>query len=170
VSDLFVENYLAIKWLHLIAVAAWFWSTSVAYSWYVVPAYRAFHKKGNAENRSRLIDAMVRFDRGAVLEHIAFPTILVTGLIMVWAGGWSMLELSWLGVKLLIVVGVFIPMELVDFWLAHGPGNKDRILRTGDDTRMDKALAAHWKFFRLTTPIVITMIPATMFLAVVKPF
>ncbi len=34
--------YLYIKTLHLLAVMAWVWSTSVAYAFYLVPIFKAW--------------------------------------------------------------------------------------------------------------------------------
>jgi len=41
------------------------------------------------ELQRRLIWAYEQFDKTVVLEHIAFPVVLITGLLMFFMAGWS---------------------------------------------------------------------------------
>src|SRR3546814_1487405 len=62
--------YLEIKFVHLAAVMAWLWSTSVAYVHYLLPAFHAWRRNPDDEGVIALRDwVMDRFDRGAVIEH-----------------------------------------------------------------------------------------------------
>src|SRR3546814_1694152 len=46
----------------------------------------------------------------AVIEHIAFPIVMISGPLLYWVGGWDS-SATWLMIKLLIVVGFFLPIE-----------------------------------------------------------
>jgi uncharacterized membrane protein len=61
-----------------------------------------------------LIWAYEQFDKTVVLEHIAFPVALITGLLMFVMAGWTA-DNSWILVTLVIDVGFFIPSEILDF-------------------------------------------------------
>jgi uncharacterized membrane protein len=172
IRSAFAPYYLYIKFVHLLAVMIWSFSTAVAYVWYVRSAYLGWQRDSENEEAKRRRDwAMEHFDRGVVLEHVAFPVVIITGPLLFIVGGWSVgLSLTWLLTKIAIVVLVFVPMEAVDYWLSHFGGNKHRIRRQGDLEKYERYMARHWLFLRITTPIVITTIPAVIFLAVVKPY
>jgi uncharacterized membrane protein len=162
--------YLQVKFIHLLMVAMWTFSTAVAYRDYVFPAFKAWEK--DPENPTRIAirdDFLRRFDHGAQLEHFAFPVLIVTGFMMVWIAGWPLTELSWLTVKLGIVLIVFIPVEVIDYYISHFGGNKEKILATGDMDRHEAMTRFHWRFFKVTTPLVVTLIPMIYYLAVTKP-
>ena len=112
---------------------------------------------------------MEAFDKGVVLEHVAFPGILATGLLMLWLGGWSPAESWWLTAKLALVILVFIPMEIVDYRISHFSKPKRQMRLDGETERLEAAIAFHWKFLRISTFFVVTTIPAAIYLAVVKP-
>ncbi|MEQ9529843.1 MAG: DUF2269 family protein [Parvibaculaceae bacterium] len=168
--ELLAPWYAQIRFLHVIFVGIWAFSTAVAYQNYVIPAFRrALAAPGDAEaiaHRNRMIEA---FDKGVVLEHVAFPGILVTGLLMLWLGGWSLTESWWLTAKLVLVVLVFIPMEIVDYRISHFSKPKRQMRLDGETDRLEAAIAFHWKFLRVSTFFVVTTIPAAIYLAVVKP-
>ena len=65
------------------------------------------------ELQRRLIWAYEQFDKTVVLEHIAFPVVLITGLLMFFMAGWS-IDSQWLLINLGIVIGFFIPLEILD--------------------------------------------------------
>ncbi len=164
--------YLEIKFVHLIFVMIWAWSTAVAYGWYVRLTYlRSLENPDDEERRKRRNWALEQFDRGAIMEHVAFPVVVVTGPLLFIVGDWSIdFELSWLLVKLAIVIGIFLPMEVVDYWLCHFGGNKYRIRMAGDLDRYERVVVFHWLFLRITTPLVIVFVPTAVYLVVVKPF
>ena len=162
--------YLQIKFVHLFMVAMWSFSTMVAFRNYMVPAFRAWRK--NQEDASLIAtrnDCMERFDDGAILEHVAFPVILITGPLMVWLAGWSWQEVNWLTLKLAIVLLIFIPMELVDYYISHLGGNKAKIRAAGNPQRYETMIRFHWTFFRITTPLITVFVPLLFYLAVTKP-
>ena len=88
----------------------WFWSTSVAYTYYLVPLFRAWQQNPQELDRIHLRNwAMERFDDGAILEHIAFPIVLLTGVLLMLISGWSP-DAGWFALKLVLVVLVFLPI------------------------------------------------------------
>ncbi|MDX1734690.1 MAG: hypothetical protein R3228_09990 [Halioglobus sp.] len=162
--------YLHFKFVHLFMVAMWSFSTAVAYRNYILPAFHAWQRNPADEavlavrNRS-----MENFDRGAVLEHFAFPFVLLSGLAMVWLAGWNWQSVNWLTLKLAIVLVIFLPIETVDYYISHMGGNKRRIRLAGDMDRYETMVRFHWRFFRVTTPLIVVFVPLAFYLAVTKP-
>lgn len=162
--------YVYIKFVHVLAVMIWGWSTMVGFGWYLRPMYiKWLRNPGDEVARERRNWAMEHFDRGVVPEHVAFPIVIVTGLLMFVVGDWH-LGMNWLTFKLALVFGIFVPMEAVDYYLSHFGGNKEKIKKSGDMERYEKMIRVHWKFFIVTTPLVAIFIPTIIFLAIVKPF
>ena len=158
-AQLLAPYYLQIKFIHLLAVGAWLFSTSVAYGNYLVPLVRAWQRNPSDEELVRLRNwAMERFDDGAKLEHVAFPIILLTGPMLMLAAGWSPLH-GWFALKLVLVVLVFLPIEIVDYYLAHFGGNKEKLRLAGDAEGYEDAMHTHWWFLIFTTPVVVISIP-----------
>lgn len=161
--------YLQIKFLHVFFAMIWAFSTAVAYTYYVKGAFLRWERSPQdpeaVQRRNRAIEL---FDRGAVLEHVAFPVILITGPLMYWLGPWST-ESSWLMIKLAIVAAIFVPMEIFDYWLSHFGGNKERLRRRNLPDRYERAVRLHWTFLKVSTPLVMLFVPVIVYLAVVKP-
>ena len=161
--------YLQIKFIHLITVMIWSFSTAVAYTWYVRSAWLGWQKNPDDAARKQRRDwAMEQFDKGAVLEHIAFPFLLISGGLLFWITGWN-LDSPWLALKLVLVAGIFVPMEMVDYWLSHFGGSKRQWRNKDDNHRYEKLMHWHWLFFRISTPLVALFIPLIIYLAVTKP-
>jgi len=161
--------YLQIKVIHLLAVALWSFSTAVAYLYYIVPAFRAWERMPqDAGAIARRNDVMERFDRGVIIEHVAFPLLLATGVLMVWLAGWSWREVNWLSVKLGIVLLVFVPLEIIDYYLSHFGGNKRALRLSGNPERYETMTRLHWRFFRASTLLVVVFVPILYYLAVTK--
>jgi uncharacterized membrane protein len=162
--------YLEIKTLHLLAIALWSFSTAVAYRDYVVPAFSDWLKKpDDLEALARRDWVMERFDRGAQLEHVAFPIAIITGLCMIWIANWPLQAVNWLSIKLAIMLLIFVPVEIVDYHLAHFGGNKKKLSKNNDPHKYQRMTLLHWNFLRITAPVVVVFIPLIVYLAVVKP-
>lgn len=160
--------YPQIRFVHLLAVMIWSFSTAVAYTWYVKSAWLGWQRQPHDPARKARRDwAMEQFDRGAILEHVAFPLVIASGLTLFWLGGWS-LSSGWLLVKLALVVIIFVPMEVFDYWISHFGGSK-RQWRDNDPVRYERLMQWHWRFFRITTPLVVVFIPVIIYMAAVKP-
>jgi hypothetical protein len=168
---LLAPHYFSIKALHVLAVMIWGWSTAVAWIYYLKPAFRRAlaHPDDPAlqASRDRMMEA---FDRGVVVEHVAFPILLATGLAMLWLGGFAVWAWSWLSAKLLIVTLVFVPIEIADYHLAHFGGNKARARRSGNLERYRSLMRTHWIFLRISEPVVAVFVPLVVYLAIAKPF
>jgi uncharacterized membrane protein len=161
--------YLHIKFVHVAAVMAWSLSTSHAFLFYLVPVVREWRRNPTDPDRVRMRNwAMERFDAGVIIEHVAFPIVLITGLLLLTCGIWSV-ETGWLVLKLCIVVAIMIPIEIVDYWLSHFGGNKHGLRRRGEHSRYDAMMHVHWLFLLVSTPLVGIFIPLIIFLAIVKP-
>lgn len=160
--------YLEIKAIHLTAVAAWIWSTSVAYVYYLVPVFRDWRRQPDDPSVLALRDwVMDRFDRGAVIEHTMFPIVMITGPLLYWVGGWDT-RATWLSLKLLIVLGLFLPIEFFDYHLSHFAGNKRKARARGGDAEHERKLHQHWWFLLTTTPAIIFFALIVVWLACSK--
>lgn len=165
--------YLYIKMIHLPAVFLWGFSVIMGYSYYLVPVMQAWRRNSSDPGLTLMRNwVFERFDQGVVVEHIAYPLVLVSGILLFIAGGWGP-ESGWLMLKLAIVIAVTVPMEGIDYYISHWNGNK-RFLRDRDGKpdweRYETALHRHWWFFLVTTPAVGFMMGSVIYLAITKPF
>lgn len=162
--------YLYIKFVHLLFVMIWTWSTAHAFMYYLVPVFQEWRKNPDSPDAIRMRNwAMERFDAGVIYEHIAFPVILLTGVLLFIAGGWTT-EPLWLSLKLSIIVAIMLPLEITDYYLSHFGGNKLHIRLTGNMVRYDAMMYWHWLFLLLATPVIILFALGLIFLANLKPF
>ncbi len=168
--NLLSPYYMYIKFAHVIFVMMWAWSAVQAFTHYLIPAFSAWRQRPDDENAIKRRNwAIERFDDGVLFEHIAFPIVIITGLLLYVLGGWST-SANWLLLKLAIIVVLMIPIEIADYYLAHFGGNKARIRIAGDMQRYENMIQWHWLFFLITTPIIMLFATTIIFLAVVKPF
>ena len=162
--------YAYIKFVHLFFVMIWMWSTAVGFAFYLVPVFKAWRRDPDdpqiIEIRNWVIE---RFDHGVSYEHVAFPIVIATGPLLWMIGGWTP-DAGWLVLKLLIVIGVFVPIEIFDYYISHLGGNKKRLRKTGDDVAYESAIHRHWMFLLVTSPPVMVLGTAVILLAVTKPF
>jgi len=162
--------YMHIKFLHVVAVMVWVWSTSVAYAYYLVPVFKAWRRSPDDQAILELRNwVMERFDHGAIYEHMAFPAVILFGTLLYVVGGHGTEE-NWLLLKLAIVVGIFLPIEVADYYLSHFGGNKHTIRERGTADDYERGVHRHWWFFLITTAPVMIGSTVIIFLAIVKPF
>ncbi len=170
IQAILAPYYLYIKFVHVFFVMVWIWSTAVAYAFYLVPAFKAWRRNpDDPEIRELRNWTMERFDHGVIYEHIAFPIILITGPMLYVAAGFTT-SVNWLLLKLLIVTGVFIPLEICDYHLSHFGGNKRRIRASTSGLRYEQAVHQHWWFLLISSPAVMIFSVLVLFLAISKPF
>ena len=163
------DYFIYIKFVHLLFVMIWSFSTFVGAAYYVYPVMNAWrrHPKDPAVIRLRNW-TMERFDEGVIYEHIAFPIVLVTGPLLYILAGYD-LNTNWMNLKLLIVIGILIPIEVYDYHIAHFGGNKAKLRIAGDMTKYEKAVHSHWWFLLITTPAILIFVILVLFLAITKP-
>ena len=168
IRQLLGPGYIYIKFIHVVFVMIWTWSTAHAYAYYLVPIFKAWRRNPDDEEIVAMRDwAIDRFDHGVIYEHVAFPIILITGPILFLVGGWSA-EPSWLLLKLVIVCLIMIPIEVVDYHLSHFGGNKARIRATGDMEKHESAIHLHWYFLLYSSPVIMIAALSVIFLAITK--
>jgi len=171
----FLQTYLGpyyfyVKFVHLFFVMIWLWSTAVGFVYYLMPVFKAWRR--NPDDPGVLIMrnwVMDRFDHGVAYEHVAFPLILVTGALLWILGGWNPAS-GWFVLKLLIIVGLFLPIEAFDYYLSHLGGNKRRLQRQGDADAYERGIQRHWMFLLVTSPPIVIFGFTIVLLAVTKPF
>jgi uncharacterized membrane protein len=165
--------YLYIKMVHLPAAFLWFFSVMLGYSYYLVPVMQAWRRDSSDPGLTLMRNwVFERFDQGVVIEHVAYPLVMISGILLFIAGGWGP-EAGWLMLKLVIVVVVTVPMEGVDYYISHLNGNKRHLRdKNGepDWEAYETAMHRHWWFFLITTPMVAFMLSAVVYLAITKPF
>lgn len=163
--------YPYLKALHVISAAIWSFSTAVAWAFYLKPALVAARRHPKDETLCRRRDdLMARFDSGASFEHVAFVLLVVTALLMLWINQIDPTRMNFITVKLWIGVAIIVPMEAVDIWLSHLGGSKRHLKSQGDSERYEQVMEWHWRFFRVTEPLVVVLVPAMFVIAVAKPF
>jgi len=168
---LIASFYPYLKAIHVFSAALWSFSTVVAWIQFLKPALVAARRNpGDEALRARRNEAMRRFDRGAVIEHVALVVLIITAGLMLWVGGFDLTRLSYVTGKVWLGILVILPMEAIDIYLSHLGGNKDRLLAAGDSEHFERIMHLHWIFFRVTEPIIVVLIPITFFIAIVKPF
>jgi len=123
-TDNLMVYYPYIKFIHLFSVMIWGMSAMGAYVYYFrTTLFEVKKDSQNMELQQGLIWAYEQFDKTVVLEHIAFPVALIIGLLMFVMAGWTA-DNSWILVNLVIVVGFFIPLEVLDVRISHVLGPK----------------------------------------------
>ncbi|MCP5057031.1 MAG: hypothetical protein GY937_09950 [bacterium] len=164
-------HYAVIKSVHVLVAAIWSFSTSVAWVWYLKPALRRARRKPDDPKARQVRDHMMEaFDRGAMLEHVAFAILVLTAILMLIAGGFDLMRWSYVTAMFWIGIFLIVPMEIVDIHLSHLGGNKKRIRSSGDMELYERKMGQHWAFLRISEPVVIVLIPLMFFIAIVKPF
>jgi hypothetical protein len=101
----------ALKLVHIGALVFWIGPTLGAW-WMLRVANQRFGEPGMVSQH--LYRAFLRL---LWVEHIAFVTLLASGASLAWLHGWF--GQPWLNAKLLLVLAVVLPMELLDIWLGH---------------------------------------------------
>ncbi len=167
-----IDQRAVIRFVHVFAFVGWA-GPAMGGSWFVYAAAWARAKQPESEELLRREQWVRRqFNLVVALEHVAFATLVVTGLMLAEAVDWAWAGQSWLGWKLGLVFLIFIPMELLDVALSAWFGRAMRVDDEGD--ALDPAgyaRAARWQdlFLRATIPPVMIGIPLALYLAVVKP-
>ena len=168
-QSFFGPYYQVFRFIHIVAVMIWLFSTSVAYSYYLVPIFKSWRRNPHDDPTREMRNwVMERFDHGAILEHVAFPVIMLTGPLLYVLSGYDTGD-DWMAMKLLIVFGLFLPIEIFDYTISHFRGAKKNIRAGGDEEDYERYMALHWNFFVYITVPISMLGLFVVFLAVVKP-
>lgn len=162
--------YQYIKFIHVFFVMMWMFSATVGYVHFLMPVLKAWRRDPDDEDRVAMRNwVMERFDHGVTYEHFAFPMVLLTGPLLWIVGGWNPAS-GWFVLKLLIVLGIFLPIEIIDYYLSHFGGSTHRLKLSGDPERFERGVQRHWLFLLFTSPPVVVFGLIVVFLAITKPF
>lgn len=159
-----VDIFFALKLIHIGALV--FWLGPSLGAWLVLLALR----RQQGEFTQATHQAYKIFMKMLIVEHVAFVALLATGIGMVVCLYHN--PASWLQWKLLIIVAVVIPLEIIDIWYGNIklPQIFSRFNENGYNTEHLKTLHVYHKHI---TGAAIVIIPistlAIMWLAIAKP-
>ncbi len=159
-----MELFFALKLLHLGALI--FWLGPSLGAWLVLLALR--RHQGELTPATHL--AYRVFLQMLMVEHVAFVVLLATGAAMVWLV--YSLQLPWLQWKLLLVLGLVIPLEIADIWYGNIrlPRIFARFNEQGYDSQQTRILRIYHRYI---TGAALVIIPVTvaliMWLVIAKP-
>jgi uncharacterized membrane protein len=161
-----------IRFVHVAAFVGWA-GPAMGASWLVyVAAWDRRRHPDDAELLRRERWVRRQFNLVVALEHLAFATLIVTGLMLMEAVDWAYAGQAWVAWKLALVFVVFLPMELVDVVLSAWLGGEMRADPEADEEAAQgyaRAARVQDLFLRATIPPVMVGIPIALYLAVVKP-
>jgi uncharacterized membrane protein len=153
--------YAIAKIFHLFALILWIGPALGAYVFLF-----AAHK---TKDRERIIWVERLTEKVLVLEHVALAVLIASGVVMLHATGWTMLQSSWLVWKLILFAGVML-FEIGDMWIAHVALH--RILEKSEPDRDPKwkpVLRTRARLMPFAAVVGFVLIPGIVYLAVFKP-
>lgn len=149
-------SYTLIKLLHIGSLI--FWIGPALGSWLVLRYSQ--QQTGEHSETTALIYKVFFFT--LTLEHIALAVLLSTGAIMAFHfGHWPAAWLQW---KLLLIIVVIMPLEIVDIWLGNWKVKQiinKRSIGTTLTATENKMIHFYHRYF---TGAAIIILPATVFL------
>ena len=168
-NDFISSNFYYIKFIHVFFAFLWGMAVPPAFMVYVGRAIRDYRADPtNAELERRMWWSWDQIDKLIVVEHVAWPVLLITGPLLFLASGWT-LGSTWIILKLAIIIIIYIPMEAYDIWFSHYYAAYAEARKEEDPEGYKKMRADQIKFFKIVSPIVRITIPLLWFLAIVKP-
>lgn len=104
------------------------------------------------------------------IEHIALGGLIVSGLALAATQGYFQHPPAWFAIKLLIVLGVIMPFELLDIWFSHF--RLPALLRAVSDVgTFDRATQFYHRIFTpLAVAVLVPSIAMVVWLALGKTF
>ena len=76
---------------------------------------------------------------------------------------------GWLALKLALVLGLFVPMEILDTWPSHFHVPHAMRNKESQPERFKRALRRQDTFLKYSSWLVLLLVPSVLFLALVKP-
>ena len=159
-----IDIFVALKILHIGSLV--FWLGPSLGAWFILMAMRK--QLGEIKPATHL--AYRIFIKMLILEHVAFVALIVSGIGMaILVFGFNQPWLQW---KLLIILLLIIPLEILDIWYGNIklPQIFSRLNEAGYDTKQTRTLHIYHAY---VTRIAIAVIPvsvlAIMWLVIAKP-
>jgi len=169
ITNFSIDYFPYIKFVHVFFAFLWGLSVPPAYSVFVKNAIRAARANpGDEELQRREYWAWDQLDKLIVVEHIAWPVLIITGPILFLGSGWQLTD-TWLMLKLLIIVIVYVPLEAHDIWFTHVYAARAEANKEADPEGYRIARERQLAYFRFISLTVRVTIPVLYFLAIVKP-
>lgn len=159
-------TYTSLKLIHLASLILWLGPGLGAWIMMLL-INRHFGEPGRV---SHLV--YQAFLRLMWLEHIALVTLLLSGALLGWQS--AQFDASWLQTKLLVIVLLIIPMEIIDIWFVHlrlpclfAKRQADSPYNTNEAYLLQ---LYHQRFTPLALVITPLAVVGIMFLAIAKPW
>ncbi len=163
------SNFLYIKFIHVFFAFLWGMAVPPAFAVYVARAMKDSNADPeNGELERRMWWSWDQIDKLIILEHIAWPILLITGPMMFLASGWSLTD-PWIVMKLSLIIVIYIPLEAYDIWFSHYYAARAEARKLEDPEGYKKMRADQLKFFKIVSPTIRITLPMIWFLAIVKP-
>lgn len=157
-------SYTLLKLIHIGAFL--FWLGPALGAWFVLKYSQK--QTGETSATTSLIYRVFFFT--IWLEHIALLVLLTTGVMM--AIQYSMFEMVWFQQKLLVIMYLIIPLEIIDIWLGNWKVKKLIEQRNGRRTLSDgehRLIGFYHKEFTYTSLALIPVsVALIMWLAISK--
>jgi hypothetical protein len=106
-------------------------------------------------------------------EHFAFVLMLGSGAVLLTLYGFSAIEMTWLKLKLALVLGIVVPIEIADMWFSHVHLPRIFHARAPDAPYTQAELRIlelyHRRFVPFALPLLLATVVVIMWLAVARP-
>lgn len=105
------------------------------------------------------------------VEHLGLFMLLGSGVLLLSLDGLSALDWTWLRIKLVIVLCVIVPIEILDIWFGHVRLPRwFSSIRAGTEIKEEDAYNAYERrFVPVTLPLLLSAVVIIMWLAVARP-
>lgn len=159
-----IDIFVALKILHIGSLV--FWLGPSLGAWFILMAMRK--QLGEITPATHL--AYRVFIKMLILEHVAFVALIVSGIGMaILVFGFTQPWLQW---KLLIILLLIVPLEILDIWYGNIklPQIFSRLNDVGYDTKQTRTLHIYHVFVtRIAIAIIPVSVLAIVWLVIAKP-
>lgn len=156
-----------VKVVHLGALVLWLGPSGGA--WLVLMLARREIGEPNAVSHNLYLG----FLRMLWFEHLGFILMLGSGVLLLSTYGFSAVGMTWLKVKLILVLVVISPIEIADMWFSHKYLPQIFASREPDApyTEAEQRILHlyHRRFTPIALPLLLTAIVTIMWLAAARP-
>jgi uncharacterized membrane protein len=165
-----LDHFLTVKTVHVISAFLWAFSTITPMMFYVVPTIKKMQATPeDPELKRRGHWVLEQMDSVVILEHLALILLLGTGLLL-YSSGIVSFATGWFKVKMIIVIGFFIPLEIFDIWFSHVKAPRMTREKDHDPGRYEDFRAFYYKYLVGLAPPIVLTVPTVLILALAKPF